>query len=93
MYDSISDFTVSLNVGVVHVLSLDAPSCVWRLYEYCIKIYGVPLPMDFSPVKSHKLLVPLVKDGDGGDVSENYSQGLISCEFFLVLYVCQKLCV
>lgn len=51
--------------------------------------------MDFSPVKSHKLLVPLVKDGDGGDVSENYSQGLISCEFFLVLYVClsETLCV
>ena len=28
MYDSISDFTVPLNVGIVHVLSLDAPSCV-----------------------------------------------------------------
>lgn len=88
MYDSISDFTVSLNVGIVHVLSLDAPSCVWSLYEFWIKIYGVLLQMDFSPIRSHKLLLPLVKDGDDRDVSENYSQGVMTCESFLILYLC-----
>lgn len=69
-----------LNLFVVHVLSLDALSCVWSLYELWDKIYGAHLQMDFSPVKSHKLLLPLVKDGDDRDVSENYSQVVMSCE-------------
>lgn len=68
---------------------------MWVLHVFCLlmlhpvsevcmncgkKIYGVPLQMDFSPIKSHKLLLPLAKDGDDRDVSENYSQGVMSCE-------------
>lgn len=87
MYDSISDVTVPLNVGIVHVLSLDAPFCVCSQCEFWKNIYGVSLQMDFSPVKFHKLLLPLVKDGDDRDVSENYSQGVMSCESFLILYL------
>lgn len=64
-YDNISNVTVSLNVDVVHVLSLDDLSCVWSLYEFWVKI--------FVNQKSHKLLLPLVKDGDDRNVSENYS--------------------
>lgn len=32
MFDIISDFTVPVNVGIVRVLLLDAPSSVWSLY-------------------------------------------------------------
>lgn len=32
MYDSISDFTVPVNMDIVHLLSLDAPSSTWSLY-------------------------------------------------------------
>lgn len=33
MYDSISDFTLPVKMDIVHVLSLDAPSSVWSLYN------------------------------------------------------------
>lgn len=42
--------------------------------EFLLKIYGVPLQSDLSPIKSHKWLLPL-KDGDDREVSEIIAKG------------------
>lgn len=85
--DSVSDFTVPVNMGIEHVLSLDATSSVWSVYI---------LSKDFRSATQNgfqflKVLQDATGFGEGWkdrDISENYSQvwWVVNC-FWVFMYV------